>query len=138
MGACSSIATGGGGGGNNIVDHPDGDKKDFHERFIEDQVLGQGEFGVVKRVREMSGGGPSQPPLACKTLRKGIVFKDNQLFAPLPPLMLRGEIEMLRALRTPKEITSQNDANKKDNYCLQLHSVYESSKEVLLVAELCQ
>ena len=136
MGACASVATGG--GGDFIVDHPDGDKKDFHERFLEDEVLGEGEFGVVKRVRELSGGASQRLPLACKTLRKGVVFKDNQLFAPLPPLLLRGEIEMLRALQFSTAFTSSKSDNKSHNYCLQLHSVYESSKEILVVTELCQ
>ena len=136
MGACVSVATGG--GGDFIVDNPDGDKKDFHERFIEEEVLGQGEFGVVKQVRELSGGA-SQQPLACKTLRKGIVFKDNQLFAPLPPLMLRGEIEMLRALQISSAFKTNSSKNVKGhNFCLQLHSVYESSKDILVITELCQ
>lgn len=126
MGACaSSIA----GGGDFLIDATDGDYKKYHERFIEDGILGKGEFGVVKCVRETS---KSDVKLACKSLRKGIVFKDNQLYPPLPAAMLLGEIEMLRALRWP------SSTSKKDNFCLQLHSVYESPKEILLVTELCK
>ena len=105
-----------------LIDSPDGDIDAFHERFIEEDVLGEGEFGVVKRVFETSN---PKVALACKTLKKGMVFKDNQLYPALPPEMLRGEIEILRAVKG------------KETYCLQLHSIYESSKAVLMVTELC-
>jgi serine/threonine protein kinase len=118
MGACLSSL----GGGEMLIDAPDGDAKAFHERYIEEDVLGEGEFGQVKRVFETSN---PNVPLACKTLKKGMVFKDNQLYPALPPEMLRGEIEILRALRG------------KDTYCLQLHSIYETPKAILLVTELC-
>ena len=126
MGACQSIT----GGGDSLVIAPDGNQKKYRERFLEEDVLGQGEFGVVKRVREASR---SEVRLACKSLRKGFVFKDNQLYPPLPTAMLLGEIEMLRALRV-----STNNRCKSDNFCLQLHSVYETPKEILIVTELCQ
>ena len=70
------------GGGEMLIGAPDGDLTDFHNRFIEEDVLGEGEFGVVKRVFETSN---SNVPLACKTLKKGMVFKDNQLYPALPP-----------------------------------------------------
>jgi serine/threonine protein kinase len=65
-------------------------------------------------------------PLACKTLRKGVVFKDNVLYSPLKPEVLKGEINMLRTLKS--------DPN---NYCLKLHSIYETPRVILIVTELC-
>lgn len=118
MGGCASSL----GGGEMLIVDPDGDMKTFHERFIEEDVLGEGEFGVVKRVFETSN---PKVPLACKTLKKGMVFKDNNLYPALPPEMLRGEIEILRAVRG------------KENFCLQLHSIYESPKAILMVTEIC-
>ena len=58
-----------------IIDKPDGDEKDFHERYIEDRVLGQGEFGVVRLVLDMKEKDESKNTMACKILRKGVVFK---------------------------------------------------------------
>jgi serine/threonine protein kinase len=121
MGACLSAATGAVG---MLIDNPDGDEEAFHKRFLEDHVLGEGEFGVVKMVHDMRS--QENEPLACKTLRKGVVFKDNVLYSPLKPEILKGEINMLRAL-----------AVDKDNFCLKLHSIYETPRLILLVTELC-
>lgn len=106
-----------------LINAPDGDGPAFHNRFIEDKVLGEGEFGQVKRVYETSN---PNVPLACKTLKKGMVFKDNQLYPALPPEMLRGEIEILRALQG------------RDTFCLQLHSIYETPKAILVITEICE
>ena len=107
-----------------LIENPDGDEEAFHKRFLEDHVLGEGEFGVVKMIHDMKK--QDNEPLACKTLRKGVVFKDNTLYAPLKPEILRGEINMLRAL-------SEDDKN----YCLKLHSIYETPRLILMVTELC-
>ena len=115
MGACLSS-------GEMLIETPDGDNKAFHDRFIEGDVLGEGEFGVVKKVFETSN---PDVALACKTLKKGMVFKDNQLYPALPPEMLRGEIEILRAVKG------------KETFCLQLHSIFETPKAILMVTELC-
>ncbi|CAB9514753.1 MAP kinase-activated protein kinase 2 (Fragment) [Seminavis robusta] len=120
MGACLSAA----GGGGMLIENPDGDEEGFHKRFLEDHVLGEGEFGVVKMVHDMRS--QENEPLACKTLRKGVVFKDNVLYAPLKPEILKGEINMLRAL-----------AADKSNFCLKLHSIYETPRLILMVTELC-
>ena len=119
MGACLSTIAG---GGEMLIEAPDGDDKAFHDRFMEGDVLGEGEFGQVKKVFETSS---PEVALACKTLKKGMVFKDNQLYPALPPEMLKGEIEILRALKG------------KHTFCLQLHSVFESPRAILLVTELC-
>jgi hypothetical protein len=58
-----------------IIDRPDGDEKDFHARYIEDRILGQGEFGVVRLVLDMREKDESRNTMACKVLRKGVVFK---------------------------------------------------------------
>lgn len=107
-----------------LIDNPDGTDDDFHKRFLEDHVLGEGEFGVVKMVHDMRS--QENQPLACKTLRKGVVFKDNVLYTPLKPEILKGEINMLRALKTDKI-----------NYCLEYHSIYETPRLIFLVTELC-
>lgn len=107
-----------------LIENADGDDEAFHKRFLEDHVLGEGEFGQVKMVHDMRS--QDNEPLACKTLRKGVVFKDNVLYSPLKPEILKGEISMLRALST--------DAN---NFCLKLHSIYETPRVILVVTELC-
>ena len=67
----------GGAGLSPIVDHADGNEQDFHNRYIEDRVLGEGEFGVVKLVHDMREPDESKNTLACKVLRKGVVFKGS-------------------------------------------------------------
>jgi serine/threonine protein kinase len=124
-----------------IIDCSDGDELAYNERFLEDVVLGEGEFGVVKLVHDMKS--PPLPtsnssdfnstvatttthrqPMACKILRKGVVFKDNILYSPLKPHILRGEIEILKLLAGRW-------------YCLQLHAVYETHKCIYMVTEYC-
>ena len=121
MGACLS-----GGGGAPIIQNPDGNEQDFHNRYIEDRVLGEGEFGVVKLVHDMSqpGGGGGENSLACKTLRKGVQFKDNTLYAPLKAEVLQCEVDILRTLAG-------------GHYCLGLMGVFETSRSILMVTEYC-
>jgi serine/threonine protein kinase len=121
-----------------IIDCSDGDELAYNERFLEDVVLGEGEFGVVKLVHDMKAPPPShgrdfnsavatttqRQPMACKILRKGVVFKDNILYSPLKPHILRGEIEILKVLAGRW-------------YCLQLHAVYETPKCIYMVTEYC-
>jgi len=40
--------------GGMILDKTDGGEEDYHNRFIEDRVLGEGEFGVVTLVHDLS------------------------------------------------------------------------------------
>jgi len=105
-----------------LIDNADGNEQDFHERYLQDAVLGQGEFGVVCMVHDVTQ--PHAVPLACKTLKKGLVFKDNTLYTPLKPEILRGEVEMLRTLQG-------------DHHCLQLQGVYETPKLIYVVTEYC-
>lgn len=119
MGACLSSATGGG----IIIQDNDGNEKDFHDRFIEDRVLGQGEFGVVTLVQDMKAT-DDQNSLACKTLRKGVVFKDGTVYSPLKPEIMQGEIGMLRTLGG-------------EHYIMKLIAVYETSRTIYLVTEYC-
>jgi hypothetical protein len=122
MGACMS-----GGGGKQLIDSPDGNEEAFHSRFIEDRVLGEGEFGVVKLVydmKESTPDGPTNTALACKTLRKGVQFKDNTLYAPMKPDILQGEVNMLRTLGGK-------------HFCLELKGIYETPKVILMVTEYC-
>lgn len=147
-----------------IVENPDGGEEDYHNRFIEDRVLGEGEFGVVTLVHDLSikreksklsasqnGNGTSSndgndvdaegrrsilidhdkvecdydsASMACKTLRKGAVFKHNTLYAPLKPEVLRREVDILRKLGGKQ-------------FCLAVHAVYETPRVIYLVTELC-
>lgn len=120
MGGCSSALS----GSIEILDRPDGDKDAFDARFTEDRVLGEGEFGQVKLVYEKQESA-TKTMYACKTLRKGAVFKDNTLYPPLPPEVLRGEIDMLRTLAG-------------EYYCMKLVAVYETNKALLLVTDCYQ
>jgi serine/threonine protein kinase len=135
MGGCMS----GGSSGATYVDQIDGTEEDFHKRYFEDRVLGEGEFGVVKLVHDMqkatsqssdnsntSSGShhDHREPLACKVIRKGIVFKDNTLYAPLKPEVLKMECDILRVLAG-------------QHYCLKLCGIYESSRLVYILTEFC-
>lgn len=118
MGGCFS------GGRESFVSDNDGDEEAYHNRFLEDRILGQGEFGVVRMVIDMKAKGGEGEPAACKMLRKGVVFKDNTLYSPLKPEVLRSECAILRTL-----------AGK--YYCLDLVAIYETPKLIYVVTELC-
>jgi serine/threonine protein kinase len=118
MGACLS-----GGAGSSLIPDVDGNEQDFHTRFIEDRVIGEGEFGVVNLVHDMKAP-ENENAMACKLLRKGVVFKDNIIYTPLRPEILQGEIAMLRALGG-------------EHYCMKLIAVYETSRTIHMVTEYC-
>ena len=158
MGACLSSM----GGSGMILDSTDGGEGDYHNRFIEDRVLGEGEFGIVTLVHDMttrhakklsmsqngtsnndqnnvdrsrsnrkivfdndkSGCDYDDSSMACKMLRKGMVFKHNTVYAPLKPEVLRREVSILRKL----------DGK---NFCLAINAVYETSRVIYLITELC-
>ena len=103
-----------------FIPKTDGGEEDFHNLYLEDKLLGEGEFGQVKLVHDMK----TNHVCAVKILRKGIVFKDNVVYAPLKPEVLKGEVEMLRTLAGT-------------HYCLKLYGVYETPKFIYLVMELC-
>ncbi|KAL3902821.1 MAG: hypothetical protein SGARI_005658 [Bacillariaceae sp.] len=124
MGACLSAATGG--SIPIIADLSDGDQAAFDALYKVDKILGEGEFGQVTLVHAISGENREAPQqrYACKTLRKGAVFKDNTLWPPMPAKLLRGEVEMMQTL-----------AGKQ--YCLELCKVFETKTALLLVMECC-
>ena len=103
----------------------DGDDKAYHERYLEDRILGQGEFGQVKLVHDMAlRHDPDADPLACKVLKKGFTFKDNTLYAPLKPEVLQRECRILQTLTGKR-------------YNLKLEGLYESGSTVFVVTEYC-
>ena len=118
MGACLSR------GSAPLINDPDGNEQDYHNRFIEDRVLGEGEFGTVTLVHDMKAADENNNALACKTLRKGVVFKDNTLYAPIKPEILQSEVNILRTLGG-------------QHYCMALEGVYETSRMIYLVTEYC-
>lgn len=118
-----------------ILEFSNGNEEEYRQRFVEDRVLGEGEFGVVKMVHRSNDvehsthgsnghGSNSDEPLAVKILRKGVVFKDNTLYTPMKPEVLRRECSVLKLL-----------AGK--NFNLRLHSIYESPVFIYIVTELC-
>jgi len=116
MGGCLSSTE-------DYIANNNGDEEAYHRRFLEGKkILGEGQFGVVKLVHDMQG--EDEEPLACKTLHKGIVFKDNVLFTPLKPQMLMNECEILRTLGGKQ-------------FCLDLIAIYETPKFIYVVTELC-
>lgn len=117
MGGCFS-------GNEVIVPESDGGEDAYHSRFLEDKLLGEGEFGVVTLVVDMKANNGEGGPAACKTLRKGMVFKDNVLYSPLKPEVLKAECEILQTLAG-------------EHYCLKLIAIYETPKLIYIVTELC-
>ena len=81
----------------------------------------QGEFGVVKLVTDVrEKDSANAKPKACKYLKKGYVFKDNTLYAPVKRSVLEGEVDILRRL----------DGKC---YCLRLCDVYESPSQIYMI-----
>lgn len=120
MGACLSV-----GAPSRLIEQVDGNEVEFQKRFLEHkQILGRGEFGVVKLVHDTYHPSGKQK-YAVKILRKGVVFKDNVLYSPLKPHVLKGEIAMLQTLQG-------------QHYCLPLRGVYESPKLIYVVTDVCE
>jgi serine/threonine protein kinase len=131
MGACLSATA-----PPSIIPEVDGGEDDYHKRYLEDQILGEGEFGVVKMVHDVTAAAQQnanpngkaqnqqQTPFACKLLRKGAVFKDNTLYSPIKPEVLAAEIEILRTLGGK-------------HYCLKMEAIYETRSCLYMVTEFC-
>jgi len=171
MGACLS-------GAGTFIEQSDGGEEEFHNRFIEDRILGEGEFGVVTLVHDLKvrraskhqqisltassssvngdnnnsntnnssisrglnndeksgrlfigndgevGCDYDQSSMACKALRKGVVFKYNTVYAPLKPDILRREVDILRKLQGK-------------SFCLKIAAVYETPRVIYVITELC-
>lgn len=108
-----------------LIDFAAGDDAAYMERYLEDRVLGEGEFGVVHLVHDVRAKDPQNAePLASKTLRKGVTFKDNTIYSPLKPEVLRRECNILRVLRG-------------QCYNLKLIAIYESPSTIRIVTEYC-
>jgi serine/threonine protein kinase len=137
MGACLSATA-----PPSIIPEVDGGEDDYHKRYLEDQILGEGEFGVVKMVHDVTAAAQQnanlnpnpnaqnqnqnqqRTPFACKILRKGAVFKDNTLYSPIKPEVLAAEIEILRTLGGK-------------HYCLKMEAIYEARSCLYMVTEFC-
>ena len=74
-------------------------------------MLGEGEFGKVISVTDKTG--KVTTPLAMKQLSKGFQWKDNTLYNPMSPEVLRTEVGCLRKLGGKR-------------YNLKLESLYEA------------
>ncbi|EJK43840.1 hypothetical protein THAOC_37677 [Thalassiosira oceanica] len=98
-----------------------GGEKEYLTNYVEGKTLGQGEFGVVKLVTDVrEKDSANAKPKACKYLKKGYVFKDNTLYAPVKRSVLEGEVDILRRL----------DGKC---YCLRLCDVYESPSQIYMI-----
>lgn len=103
-----------------------GGEKEYLTNYVEGKTLGQGEFGVVKLVTDVrEKDSANAKPKACKYLKKGYVFKDNTLYAPVKRSVLEGEVDILRRL----------DGKC---YCLRLCDVYESPSQIYMITEFCE
>ena len=107
-----------------ILAENNGDGKAFLDKYAGDKILGQGEFGLVKLVHEKKADGSDGPSYAAKILRKGMIFKDNELYSAIKPQVLKIECKILRTL-----------AGKHHN--LKLLGVYESQSVIYIVTDLC-
>ena len=106
-----------------LIDFATGDEAAYQDKYLEDKVLGEGEFGVVHLVFDVKAGRKSEP-LASKTLKKGMTFKDNTIYSPLKPEVLRRECKILKTLGG-------------DQYVLKLLGIYESASLIHVVTEYC-
>lgn len=118
MGSCLSAMT----APRSLLDDCDGNEADYNNKYLEDRVLGEGEFGTVKLVYSIEN--RNAPPMAVKVLHKGVTFKDNVLYSPLKPTVLRLETKILKTLNG-------------EHFILKLFSVYETSIDVYMVTEYC-
>jgi hypothetical protein len=66
-----------------LIENCDGGEEAYHKRYMEGDVLGEGEFGQVRLVHDMTQNKNQNAPYASKLLRKGVVFKDNTLYSPI-------------------------------------------------------
>lgn len=109
-----------------ILEHADGTDEEYQERFVEDCILGEGQYGVVKLVHYAWPAGKEQasPPLACKMLHKGAYVRNDVQYSPLSPKLLRSEVNILQTLAG-------------GCFCLKLMAVYESPRVLYVVTEYC-
>ena len=66
-----------------LIESTDGGEEAYHKRYMEGEVLGEGEFGQVRLVHDMTQSRDQNTPYASKLLKKGMVFKDNTLYSPI-------------------------------------------------------
>lgn len=85
-------------------------------------MLGEGEFGKVISVTDKTG--KIATPLAMKHLAKGFQWKDNTLYNPMSPEVLRTEVGCLRKLGGKR-------------YNLKLEALYETPASLFIVTEMC-
>lgn len=119
MGGCLSAVS----APQHLIEQVNGNEDDYHKQYLEGRLLGEGEFGVVKLVQDVTSN-TNQNEYACKVLRKGVVFKDNVLYSPIKPEVLCMEIDILRTL-----------AGK--CYCLKLCNIFESTRSIYIITEYC-
>jgi serine/threonine protein kinase len=120
MGGCLSSVSG---APKHVIEFVDGNEDEYHKRYLEGQSLGEGQFGVVKMVHDVTSTQEGKP-LACKILRKGAILKDNVFYGPIKSEVLKGEIDILRTLAGL-------------HYCLRFHGIYESPRALYMITDYC-
>lgn len=125
-----------------ILEFSSGNEEDFRSQYEEYGILGEGEFGTVMAVGRKQNNGPTATTttegegddnisktkspqrqlLACKYLKKGLVFKDNVIHTPLKTNVLKNECEALKML-------------KGDHFTLKMIDTFESFNVIFLVTE---
>lgn len=115
MGACLSVD------GPPILEAVNGDQNAYKARYVEDRSIGEGAFGTVKLVRDISN---NNTQYACKALPKVATVHDNTMYPPVRPEILKAEVDMLKKLGG-------------GHYCIRLKAVYETPLAILLVTEYC-
>eukprot|EP00980_Cylindrotheca_fusiformis_P028254 scaffold22589_cov138-Cylindrotheca_fusiformis.AAC.17 len=104
-----------------VLSKCDGDLAAYKMRYKEGRLLGEGSFGVVNLVHDKSN---AKVVYACKALKKGAVWKDDVLYPPIPPEVLRTEVTILQTLNG-------------EHFCLKLEAVYEAPDDIFMICECC-
>mmetsp|Transcript_19777 Transcript_19777/g.22290 ORF Transcript_19777/g.22290 Transcript_19777/m.22290 type:complete len:541 (-) Transcript_19777:47-1669(-) len=153
MGVCLSCI----GGMGTVIEQNDGGEKDFHNRFIEDRDLGEGEFGVVTLVHDLTIRRANKQKNSSADNRNtkndeesGRLFignddvgcdYDNSSMAC--KALRKGMVikyNTLYAPLKPEVLRREVDILRKlkgESFCLKISSVYETPKVIYIITELC-
>ena len=115
---------------NPLIKNSDGNDIDYRNAYIVGPMLGRGQFGTVRELHPIMNHSDEKikeekkSSYAVKELHKGITIRDNVVYTPLRPDVLKGECHILRTLEGK-------------NYALKLEAVYESPNMIYFVTEKC-
>lgn len=153
MGACMSCI----GGMGTVIEQNDGGEEDFHNRFIEDRDLGEGEFGVVTLVHDLTIRRANKQKISSADNRNskndeesGRLFIGNDDVgcdydnSSMACKALRKGMVMkyntLYAPLKPEILRREVDILRKlkgESFCLNISAVYETPRVIYIITELC-